>query len=140
MRTIKCRICENEKCIKAFYKLKEGRGDICRTCYRVIYDEPAINGKYRNKPRMTYLRKLARKYNMTVAELDDIRYSKQKNCCKICDASFDNMDNKNIHIDHDHTTDKFRGFLCCNCNRLLGDAKDDQEILESAIRYLDDTR
>ncbi len=39
-------------------------------------------------------------------------------------------------LDHDHTTNEFRGWLCHQCNRGLGFFKDDVERLERAIRYL----
>lgn len=40
------------------------------------------------------------------------------------------------HLDHDHTSGRVRGFLCHNCNVLLGHAKEDPAILRAAIRYL----
>lgn len=38
--------------------------------------------------------------------------------------------------DHDHTTKHTRGFICNNCNLLLGHAKDSVDILLSAAKYL----
>ena len=38
--------------------------------------------------------------------------------------------------DHDHTTHKFRGWLCHQCNRAVGGMNDDIERLEAAINYL----
>lgn len=37
---------------------------------------------------------------------------------------------------HCHEKDKFRGWLCGNCNIGLGNFKDNVEILEKAIEYL----
>lgn len=39
-------------------------------------------------------------------------------------------------IDHKHTTKKFRGHLCHNCNRGIGNFKEDIERLWRAIEYL----
>jgi len=39
-------------------------------------------------------------------------------------------------LDHDHTTGKFRGWLCHDCNRALGQFHDNITILENAIQYL----
>ncbi len=39
-------------------------------------------------------------------------------------------------IDHDHITGQVRGLLCDYCNVMLGRAKDDVNILQSAIDYL----
>ncbi len=43
-----------------------------------------------------------------------------------------------ICVDHDHKTDKVRGLLCQSCNTLIGQAKDDVSILNSAIVYLEE--
>lgn len=39
-------------------------------------------------------------------------------------------------VDHCHSTGKIRGLLCDNCNVLIGHAKDDVNILQSAIKYV----
>lgn len=39
-------------------------------------------------------------------------------------------------LDHCHTSGKFRGWLCHNCNRALGLFKDKVDSLERAIDYL----
>jgi hypothetical protein len=39
-------------------------------------------------------------------------------------------------VDHNHETGSVRGLLCQNCNALLGMAKDDIRVLQSAIEYL----
>lgn len=38
--------------------------------------------------------------------------------------------------DHNHVTNKFRGWLCHSCNRALGNMNDDIKRLEAAITYL----
>ena len=43
----------------------------------------------------------------------------------------------NPHKDHCHSTLKFRGILCQNCNLGLGNFKDNQQYLYSAIEYLE---
>ena len=39
-------------------------------------------------------------------------------------------------LDHCHTTNKFRSYICTRCNLLLGYAKDNPTILAKAIQYL----
>lgn len=39
-------------------------------------------------------------------------------------------------LDHCHKTDTFRGYLCANCNKLLGYARDNPKMLRRAIKYL----
>jgi hypothetical protein len=42
-----------------------------------------------------------------------------------------------LHLDHDHLTGKFRGWLCVSCNRALGLAKDDPDLLRALAEYLE---
>lgn len=39
-------------------------------------------------------------------------------------------------IDHDHITEKYRGYICHSCNRGLGLFQDSTKILLNAIEYL----
>lgn len=39
-------------------------------------------------------------------------------------------------MDHDHETGETRGMLCSACNKMLGFARDDPEILRRALEYL----
>ena len=49
-------------------------------------------------------------------------------CCK----------EKNILIlDHDHSTGKFRGWICRNCNQGIGKLGDNTEGLQKAVKYLE---
>lgn len=41
-----------------------------------------------------------------------------------------------VHLDHDHTTGKFRGWLCNRCNLALGHLGDSVAGLERAVAYL----
>ncbi len=50
--------------------------------------------------------------------------------CDICGRT------TNLHIDHDHETEKFRGILCCICNNGLGFLGDNVSGLERALAYL----
>lgn len=46
------------------------------------------------------------------------------------------MKNRELCLDHDHTTGKFRGFLCQGCNLALGHLQDDVRRLQQLIDYL----
>lgn len=41
-----------------------------------------------------------------------------------------------LHLDHDHGTGKFRGWLCSNCNRGLGYLQDSMAGILRAVDYL----
>ncbi len=59
----------------------------------------------------------------------------QCNSCLICGRLFD----KEIIccIDHDHIRNNVRGLLCKDCNTGLGLFKENPEIINNAIKYLD---
>ena len=40
-------------------------------------------------------------------------------------------------LDHDHKTDKFRGWLCDKCNTGIGKLGDDLKGLKRAVKYLE---
>lgn len=66
---------------------------------------------------------------------------KQEGKCKICSSSDSHRTGTkyNLFVDHCHATGKVRGLLCHHCNAGLGHLKDSKEILERAIRYLDES-
>ena len=41
-----------------------------------------------------------------------------------------------VVLDHNHSTDEFRGWLCNDCNNGLGKFNDDIVLLRKAIKYL----
>lgn len=79
-------------------------------------------------------------FNISLDEFHQLRLE-HKDCCGICGVhELDCRNNKTKHfglyIDHCHSTGNVRGLLCHNCNLTIGHAKDNIEILKSAIQYL----
>ena len=72
-------------------------------------------------------------YGLTIEDYNSI-LTKQNYLCGICNTKLEN--NRLTHVDHNHITGKVRGILCHHCNILLGNARDDTNILRSAILYL----
>jgi hypothetical protein len=58
--------------------------------------------------------------------------------CGICGIHEENT-TKKLAVDHDHKTNRVRGYLCNNCNRGIGLLKDDVEVMKRAIVYLERT-
>lgn len=62
--------------------------------------------------------------------------------CPICQRSEDELRSRNNPqhrvwcLDHCHTNETFRGWLCHRCNRGLGMMADSTEILQRAMDYL----
>jgi len=79
---------------------------------------------------------LSSKYKITEQRYFEI-LKKQIGLCGICGSdSPGRRGSKNFTVDHDHTTMEVRGLLCHPCNVMLGLAKDNIEVLETAIKYL----
>ncbi len=51
--------------------------------------------------------------------------------CEICGAF------GKICFDHNHDTGKFRGWICSRCNITIGLVKDNKELLQAMIKYLE---
>jgi hypothetical protein len=71
------------------------------------------------------------------------KIKEQNGVCAICKSYGFKMRDDHVtgmNLDHDHKTGKARGLLCHNCNRGLGLFQDSEELLESARRYLNDSR
>lgn len=53
--------------------------------------------------------------------------------CEVCEQS---PGKRSLHLDHDHETEAFRGWLCSNCNTGIGLFRDNPRLLRRAARYL----
>lgn len=59
-----------------------------------------------------------------------------QNGCAICGGPPVGRRNQ-YHLDHCHETGKVRELLCHHCNLLLGNAKDNPDVLRNAVEYLE---
>jgi len=115
----KCTVCNTEKPTSAFGT--DGGSNylryMCKECARAQYK--LVNS----------LKKV------TPPPPDDHR-------CPVCNRSKEDIrENKNDFsgvwcLDHDHITNKFRGWICHKCNLGLGNLNDSIERLKAAIAYL----
>ena|SRR5579863_4387212 len=64
------------------------------------------------------------------ALLTSIAGRPRANQCELCGCFTKTV------FDHDHSTGKFRGWLCDRCNRTLGQVKDSTALLDRMIQYL----
>ncbi len=87
--------------------------------------------KYRLTSRKLMLNK---KYGLTIEDLEKM-IEKQNKKCAIC---FQDLQVGTVKccIDHNHETGEVRGILCSNCNTGIGLLKENNNILQSAIKYL----
>lgn len=91
-------------------------------------------------PKKRLEQHLKYKYNVSVSTLENT-LQEQNASCAICKKELPDLltyenRRRGYAIDHNHDTGEFRGILCLTCNTLLGMAKDNKDILLSAIDYL----
>ncbi|WP_353963462.1 endonuclease domain-containing protein [Streptomyces sp. NBC_00086] len=68
--------------------------------------------------------------------LEQVRMVRTVGACMICSSTVSGFESGIFAVDHCHDSQIVRGILCQACNFLLGNARDNVEILLSAIKYL----
>jgi hypothetical protein len=92
--------------------------------------------KYREKnkgDKKEYQKKytLKRSYGISTDQYNDMM-NKQNGKCSICNEPL-----KKPNIDHEHQTGYVRDILCHNCNTGIGYFKENPELLQKGIEYLE---
>ena len=112
-----CNSCNQKLEIGNFQHCKRGVRGTCKKC------------RARNQKAINHLRKEWKKLGKEIPIE-----------CQCCGKQTTKSDlhggSKSIVLDHDHETNKFRGWLCHDCNRGIGLLGDNISGLESAIKYL----
>lgn len=119
---------------KSYTKYKNGIKPWCKDCYTTY------NTKYMKKMRNSGSKKYShyfKKYGLTQEQII-LMHEERNSKCDICGNSTDHRYDK-LCVDHCHSTGNVRGLLCFSCNTLLGNAKDNVDILKKAIDYLEKT-
>ena len=93
------------------------------------------DGRYREYEKQ-YARKrwLKKEYGLALEDYDRMA-SDQGGVCAICGGP-PNGGVARLCVDHDHDSGEIRGLLCNLCNRMIGFAKDDAELLQRASDYI----
>jgi hypothetical protein len=133
-------------------------GKVCRKCNsRLKYEstggcvkctQAASRNSYRRFPVTTALRKqksyyknidrcrdtkFRAQYNITLDDFNAMLEA-QKGVCYICKEVC--ASGRQLCVDHDHKKKIVRGLLCVNCNRGIGNFRDDTALLKRALMYL----
>lgn len=95
--------------------------------------EAILLGAYNFGPRVNNKDQCLRQNYGITLEMYEALCEVQQNACAICGQ----VSGRSLHVDHNHCNNKIRGLLCDTCNRGLGYARDDIQILEKAIEYLE---
>lgn len=88
-----------------------------------------IRRRRSRKPNWAYL--IRNRYGIEMDRYEDM-LKEQDGLCAVCRS----RSNERLSVDHDHDTGKVRALLCRNCNLMIGNAKENPEILIRASTYL----
>lgn len=127
----RCGECREVKDRTEFHRRasKDGHEAICKSC-------SAARSKVRNaQPETQRQRRNAKylaRYGITLDQYEEM-LAAQDGKCAICGEE----PPPPLLVDHDHETDELRELLCLSCNSLLGQARDNINILRKSIEYLE---
>ena len=133
-----CRECNEEKTIDNFYintrpESKSGNSwnPRCKPCVNKI-----ARYKHKANPLIRKNYHLRYNYGITLDEYNK-KFNAQNGKCAICSTSKSGGKGTHFYVDHNHTTKKIRGLLCHSCNFVIGNARENTDILTNAINYLE---
>jgi hypothetical protein len=150
-----CSRCKESKPLNAFGKCKSNKDGLAYTCSpcrtirrkenrlanKEAYD--ASQKKYRKAHPDKYAEwRYKSRHGITKTQMYEIL--KEQGGCKLCGS--EDFDKTLWVVDHDHrccgklkSCEKCRrGVICEHCNKMLGFAKDNVEVLAKAIEYLEE--
>ena len=139
-----CSTCGEEKDLSSFWRKTLTKKDGTKSC-RPSCKECAIKKKldiYHNEggkelQKKRSFRALMRSYGIT-EEIYEQERIKQQYKCFLCGTHEQTQHHGRLFVDHCHETGKYRGLLCILCNTGLGSFKDDIEVLQKAIEYINE--
>jgi hypothetical protein len=129
-----CKLCELEKPSSDFYLFHDKWGNKkyfsarCKPCHQKYKQENP------STPKTRKVEKLKLRYGLTFEQWEEMR-EEVGFSCMICGIPESEI-GRRLDVDHCHNSGKVRGLLCNHCNGVLGQARDNPEILTSAIEYL----
>jgi hypothetical protein len=129
-----CSKCNAEKPLEDFYKFFDKWSDKhypsarCKPCHQQYKRESSTT------PRNRKAEKLQLRYGLTYEQWEKMREAENYSCmiCGITEAEID----KKLDVDHCHSSGKVRGILCNPCNNMLGNARDNPDILAAGAAYM----
>jgi hypothetical protein len=81
-------------------------------------------------------RRNLKRYGLTLEAFDEM-ITTQDGRCAICERKAEDVSDKPLAVDHSHTTGKVRGLLCQFCNTALGSLREDIDVMQKMIAYVE---
>jgi len=140
-----CTTCREGKDLSEFWQKSNVRKDgtkglrpSCKQCEikKKLTKYHEGGGKEEQKKRS--FRALMNSYGIS-EEIYEQERIKQNYKCLLCGADEKDQHYGRLYVDHCHVTGKYRGLLCTLCNTGLGSFKDNVEVMQKAIEYLNET-
>ena len=128
-----CKSCGREKALAEFY-FNRSKGTYDPSCKECRSDLE----RAKRTPEITRQKNLWQKFQITSDQFDDW-LREQGGVCAICKQPETHTwrgKPRELSVDHDHSTGEIRRLLCHRCNTLIGLAREDINILLSAVEYL----
>ena len=124
-----------------YYEKNKEREHIRNATYYSRNKEKCLQYQKNIDKKLVLLRakksRLKIQYGITLEDYNKM-YNKQEGKCAICKIPNEEL-KKDLFVDHDHVTGKFRGLLCMHCNHGVGKFKDNIEIVRNLLNYLIDS-
>ena len=95
-------------------------------------NKDSIKQKRIDKPEVRKKYHLSTTYGISLDDYNRM-LSEQSGVCGICSNP---PKDKDLAVDHCHTTGKVRGLLCSSCNLAVGNIKESVKSAESLVNYL----
>lgn len=141
-----CATCKNVLDLGQFHKNKacsDGRRMHCKTCLkakrpRVDADRDRDRDRSRTVSRRSWAFDyfLRRCYGIDLIEYAML-FNKQGQRCAACLAALDiNTGDRDVHLDHNHSTGAVRGIVCKKCNSIVGLCGENPVTLARIAQYI----
>jgi hypothetical protein len=136
-----CKVCHNAADMKSYFSNRPERIAKVAQWKRSNRDRVNASTQRRRRERGEELRlkeregHLRRKYGLRLSHFEMLLIA-QLGMCAICRKPA----GRDLHVDHDHSTNQVRGLLCGKCNKGIGLFDDQPELLRAAQSYLQRTR
>ena len=128
-----CIKCKKTKKLKKFNKNRNNTTSMCKVCTKDNNKKYFADPKNKRKHRERQWKKYGIK-NMTYERYEEMLLQ-QDNRCQIC-GKHKNKLQRELAVDHNHTTGEVRGLLCKECNYFLGIVLEDVDFLKKVLDYL----